>query len=198
MSGRNRESSNRTREAPEIKMFISQPEIDEVMKKDDNATAYIIQQNSVLVQKNMDLIKKCDDLEKEKEELESYNDRLEKTRTCLQGYVRNEHDMMLKYKKMYDHQNCVYNIYHTEFVHTQIIPVLLFILGFFGKSVYSINNAFLVSLYVSFMVIHLIAIYSTYIYLHQTRNTKEIKEILEDIAKTKQSNSYIDELIDNM
>ena len=189
---------NHNREASEIKMFINQSTIDEVMKKDDSSTAYIIQQNSILVQRNMDLIQKCDELEKEKEELESYNDRLEKTRTCLQGYVRNEHDMVLKYKKMYDHQNRVYTIYHPEFVHTQIMPVLLFILGFFGKSVYRTSNGFLVSLYVSFMTIHIITIYSTYTYLHKLRNSNVIKEILEDIAKTKQSNSYLDDLIDNM
>jgi hypothetical protein len=106
--------------------------------------------------------------------------------------------MALKYEKLYEHQNKIYTIYHTEFIHTQIMPFILFILGFFGKSVYSISNGFLVSLYVAFMTIHMIAIYTTYTYLHRCRNTTEIKEILEDIAKTKQSNSYIDDLIDNM
>ena len=190
--------SNRNRDASEIKMFISQPEIDEIMKKDDNATAYIIQQNSILVQRNMDLISKYDKVEQEKDELESYNDRLEKTRICLQGYVRNEHDMLLKYKKLYEHQNRVYNVYHSEFMYTQIIPIIIFILSLFGNYLYKINKAFVVTVYISFITFHCIIIYSTYIYLHNTRNTSEIKEILEDIAKTKKSNSYIDDLIDNM
>jgi len=190
--------STRNREASEIKMFISQPEIDEIMKKDDNATAYIIQQNSILVQRNIDLVQKCDELEKDKEELESYNDRLEKTRTCLQGYVRNEHDVVLKYKKLYNSQINTFNTYHSEFIYTQIIPIIMFLMSLFGNYLYNINNTILVTLYVAFMTCHCVLIYSTYIYLHQCRNTVEIKEILEDIAKTKQSNSYIDDLIDNM
>jgi hypothetical protein len=193
MSTRNRQKCD-----SEIKMFLSQSEIDEVMKKDDNATAYIIQQNSVLVQRNMDLIQKCNELENEKEELESFNDRLEKTRTCLQGYVRNEHDMVIKYKKLYEYQNNTFNVYHREFIYTQSIPIIMFILTLFGKYLYNINYMFLVTVNVLFMSFHCLIIYSTYIYLHKIRNTREIKEILEDIVKTKQSNSYIDDLIDNM
>lgn len=189
--------SSRTREAPEIKMFISQPEIDEVMKKDDNATAYIIQQNSVLVQRTMDLIKQCDELEKEKDELESYNDRLEKTRTCLQGYVRNEHDMALKYKKLYNYQNSVFNMYHEEFMYSQLVPIALLLLGLLVQSV-CLNYVFVMSLYIGFVSLHCIIVYSSYVYLHKKRNNEYVKEILEDIAKTKQSNTYIDDLIDSM
>lgn len=189
--------ATRTREVPEIKMFISQPEIDEVMKKDDNATAYIIQQNSVLVQRNMDLNKQCDELEKDKDELESYNDRLEKTRTCLQGYVRNEHDMALKYRKLYEYQKNVFNLYHEEFVYTQFVPLIIFLFGLL-VSLYRLNYVFVVTIYIGFGTAHCTLVYGSYIHLHKIRNKTEIKDILEDIAKTKQSNSYIDDLIDNM
>lgn len=194
-STRNR---NRDYEAPEIKMFISQPEIDEVMKKDDQATAYIILQNSVLVQKTMDLIKEKDTIEQEKEELESYNDRLEKTRTCLQGYVRNEHDMVLKYKKLYEFERNMYVEYRNEFMITQIVPIIVFIIGLFGRTIYTLNIYFTSTVYIGFLSAYLVIIYSTNEYLYNKRHCKEIKEILEDIAKTTQSNTYIDDLIDNM
>ena len=191
---------NRTREydAPEIKMFISQPEIDEVMKKDDQVTAYIIHQNSVLVQKTMDLIKEKDAIEDEKDELESYNDRLEKTRTCLQGYVRNEHDMALKYKKLYEFERSMYVEYRKEFIITQLVPLLMFIIGLFGRTVCNLNIYFISTLYIILVSTYLLIIYSTNEYLYDKRHSKEIKEILEDITKTTQSNTYIDDLIDNM
>ena len=188
-------SGKRSREASEIKMFINQPEIDEIMKKDDQATAYILHQNSVLVQQNIDLVNEKNAIEIEKDELESFNDRLEKTRTCLQGYVRNEHDMMIKYKALYEHHKSVLELYHTEFIFTQIVPAIIFIIACMSKRL----NTYIVSvLFTTCFVGHITIMYYTYIYLTSMRNTKEIREIIEDIAKTKKSNSYIDELIDNM
>jgi hypothetical protein len=118
-------------EPTEVKMFINQREIDEVMKKDDQAVAYIIQQNSVFVQLNIDLNKKCDELDREKDELESYNDSLEKTKTCLQGYVHNLFDLLTKYTELYDLQKDVINQYHIQFIFTQVVPLLLFMICVF-------------------------------------------------------------------
>ena len=185
--------SNRTREASEIKMFINQPEIDEVMKKDDHAIAYIILQNSILVQRNMDLNKQLCDFEKEKEELESYNERLESTRTCLQGYVHNEHDMMLKYKKLYEYNKDLHKNYHKALLITQIVPLIVFIFGLFMLNTYVVGT-----LYITLISLYVTVITCSYSSLYKQLHNTEIKDILEDISKTKKSNSYIDSLIDNM
>lgn len=190
--------SSRSREIPEIKMFISQPEIDTILKKDDQATAYIIHQNSVLTQRIMDLTDELNTLEKEKEEIEMYNERLEKTRTCLQGYVRNEHDMMLKYKQLYTHESSIINSYKYEFAFTQIVPVIIFIISLLCTVFIGVNAYFLGTVYVTLLGGYVTIIYSTYMYLQKKRFSTEINEIIADITKTTQSNVYIDDLIDNM
>ena len=193
--GRERE---RDRDSSEVKMFISKPQIDEVMKKDDQSTAYIIQQNSVLTQKILDLTQELNEMEKEKEEIETYSERLEKTRTCLQGYVRNEHDTMLKYKQLYENEKKMMYLYYNEFLITQIIPLIMFIIVLFGKKLYILNIYFLSTLYIIMASSYVIIIYASHTYLHNNRHTTEIKEIIDTITKTTQSNIYIDDLIDNM
>ena len=185
--------ASRAREASEIKMFINQSEIDEVMKKDDQAIAYIILQNSILVQRNIELNKQLCDLEKEKEEIESYNERLEGARTCLKGYVHNEHDMMLKYKQLYELNKDLHKKYHKEFIITQIVPIIVFILGIF-----TLKSYVFITLYIALVTIYAVVIVSSYSGLYKQFHNIEIKDLLEDISKTKKSNMYIDTLIDNI
>ena len=187
----------RENESTEVKMFINQREIDEVMKKDDQAIAYIIQQNSRFVQLNLDLNKKCDELDREKDELETYNDRLEKTKTCLQGYVHNLFDLLTKYTELYDLQKKVIKQYHVQFLFTQIVPLLLFIIGIVGSCIYTFPVYIILTIYICLLTSHCVIVYNKYTYLRNTHNANKIKVILEDIAKTKKSNSYIDDLVDN-
>ena len=178
-----------------IKMFISQPEMNEVMKKDDQVTAYIILQNNILIQKQIELIKQNDELINQSEELNSYTDRLEKSKICLQGYVRNEHDTVLKYKMLYDLQNNVYNEFCTEFVITHTVPVIMFVITPF---ILFIHMYVLIMVYIISVITHAVIIGCSYKYINGLKKSKKIVEILDEIKKTTQSNIYIDDLIDNI
>ena len=178
-----------------IKMFISQSEINEVMKKDDQVTAYIILQNNILIQKQIELIKENCEIINQKEELEMYTDRLEKSKICLQGYVRNEHELVLKYKTLYDLQNRVYNEFCTEFVITHVVPFTLFTIMPF---ILFINVYMLMMVYIVSLITHVLIIGCSYKYINGLKKSKKITEILDEIKKISQSNVYIDDLIDNI
>ena len=179
-----------------IKMFISQSEINEVLTKDNQTTAYIILQNNVLIQKHLDLIKENHELINQTEELTSYTDRLEKSKICLQGYVRNEHDLVLKYKKLYKIQNTTQSEIYTECIIMHAVPITLFIITPFIA--YFFHVYMLMIVYITSIVAYTIIIGCSYKYINDLKKSNIITFIIEDIKKTTQSNVYLDDLIDNI
>jgi hypothetical protein len=160
-----------------INLFINQSEIDSmVLTKPDQSTAYIINQNNHLLQEFLDITNRITLLINEKEELEEYSSRLEKTKTCLQGYVHNEHFVAKRISEV--------SIVYINLL--KISSVLLFV------------NLFLMVFTFNFTLI-LIPLTSVLTHAYFiVINRDHINKLLQDIKKSQESNTYLDDLIDNI
>ena len=160
-----------------VNLFINQSEIDSsVLNKNDQSTAYIIYQNNHLLQEHLDITNKLTLLITEKEELEEYSSRLEKSKTCLQGYIHNEHYIA---KITSD----------VAFVYMDLLKI---------SSVLLFINLFLMLFTFNFT---LILIPLTAVLTHAyfiVINRDHVNNLLADIKKSKESNIYLDDLIDNI
>ena len=189
-------SSNQVQqEATPVKMFFSSSEIKEkVVPKDDVSTAYIIFQNNELHTKLENVKNDLIEVTTEKDELENEVDSLTKTRTCLQGYVKNEHIIGSNWKKIAMCYHSVLKKYNKN-MNIQYLVNIIFVL--------------LISSIINYELrISIAIIYSTSnIYVNYKRGIELNKQWLQnvdilgyqtEIKNLDKSNSYIDELIDNM
>jgi len=69
---------------------------------DTTSASYIILQNDILHKKYDSMIHELNGVKQERDELDMDNDRLQKSRTCMQGYIMNEHIRASEYKKQVD------------------------------------------------------------------------------------------------
>ena len=151
--------------------------------KDDGALKFIILQNDQFHQEIDKIKEKCKVLEAEIMELEASNDSLEKTRKCLQGYIKNEHDVATSYKELYE----ITNKRSNSLALNRFLSMIIF-------GISNIINNYYVSLMISIGIIT----YMFYDFNSYTSQTKRLNVILKRIKETEKSNSYLDELIDNM
>ena len=210
-----------------VSLFIKKTDIDQnvlqngMSKRDDAATAYIIYQNNHLLQQYLDEVNKNKELVKEKEELEEFNDKLEQTRTCLLGYVKNEHAAGETHKKLA-------KLYRTALARQDklmimsnvlIIPYVLFALGalvtLLSMSIkrqprytsdfvprYTSDfvwSSLILAINIAYIVFHACVIVRAVRTERRTYTSDPaVAELLEEIANTKKSNTYLHELLDNM
>jgi len=162
----------------------------------DMSTVYIIYQNNHLVTRINEVTLENTKLKQEKDEQEEFCDKLEKTRTCLQGYVKNEYERANKYKQLstiYSHNlNLQENRNLLTHALTAIDMTIVVLLHFLIKNTTLI--ATILVCYTGYTLIMLGRLYRA----TKTNKSREVIALLDDIKKTEQSNVYIDELIDNM
>ena len=123
-------NNNHTNNHP-VKMFFSTSDIKEnvLNKKDDASIAYIIMQNNQLHTNCDHLKEELMEIKFQKQELEEEVDSLSKTRTCLQGYVKNELELADNWKnvaKIYQrHLDSYFSAYLNAIIISTIISVTI-------------------------------------------------------------------------
>ncbi len=179
-----------------VNVFIQQSDLDKnVMKgkQQDAASSYIIYQNNHLLKQYHDIVQSNTELEREKEELETYNDRLERTKICLQGYVRNEHDTNQKYAELSRTYVASLEQYNKVFLMSHA-----WLLIYIAYCVYASHSILVLMCLLLMFSAHIYMNYTNYIAIQSKCNSPRMKELIEAIDKTKKSNVYIDDLIDNI
>ena len=181
-----------------VNFFLSKKDIEEnVVAKNagiDTSTAYIIYQNNHIIQKINEVLIENAKLHQEKEEKEEFCDNLERTRTCLQGYVKNEFERANKYKKLYDIYAAEHSKKEKQYLHFYIYTTVYML--FLAAT--DIRNVMLSTMIASFVVYNMYLMVYVHSPRHSAINTNEVKELVDSIKKTEQSNIYIEDLIDNM
>lgn len=199
-----------------VSLFIKKTEIDQNVlagKRDDPATAYIIYQNNHLLQQYLDEVNKTKALEKEKEELEEFNDKLEQTRTCLLGYVKNEHEVGEMHKKLCKVYRASLASHDRMIVRMNVlsIPYALIALGALVTLLSSVlkkqprYTADIIWSSIIILILFAYIAFHVYVVVRAVRNERyayksdpDVVKIHEEISNTKKSNSYIQELLDSM
>lgn len=178
-----------------IKMFFSTSDIQQnVLKKDDTSSAYIIMQNNELHTHVHNLKEELSQLKYEKEELEQEVDSLSKTRTCLQGYVKNELELTEHWKTVsmiYEKQLNLY--YKRWFVCIHISTIACIVLTLLP--IVQLRNALLLIYVPPFVYYNMKDLMKI-----KHKHTKDdiLVENKESIEKIEKSNIYIQDLIDNI
>jgi hypothetical protein len=176
-----------------INLFIKQTDIENnVLNKDDSSTAYIIYQNNVIQGKYHKLISEYNELKNEKDMLEEDNDRLEKSKTCLQGHVKNEFIKANCYKELLTNTNEILNEQMKMFLVCNVLSILYMIIPFLNLS-YHYSLGFLITT----VTIHSSIIMKGYNRIIQLKKDDEIKKTEDEIMEIEKSSKLIEELVDN-
>jgi hypothetical protein len=182
-----------------VNFFLKKKDIEENVVKNansgtDTSTAYIIYQNNHLTTKINQVMMENVTLKQEKEEQEEFCDKLEKTRTCLQGYVKNEHERAIKYKELYQ----IYSKNFNEYSRTYLTFHITTIVSMMIMCILSLHSLMVFTTMVAFTAGNIY--YALVIYYDTIRKQKNPKmmELIDELKKTEQSNMYIDDLIDNI
>lgn len=176
-----------------INLFIKQNDIDNnVLNKDDSSTAYIIYQNNVIQGKYHKLISEFNELKNEKEMLEDDNDRLQKTRTCLQGHVKNEFIKATCYKDLLDNTTVIVNEQMRMFLICNLMSIFYMLIPFMNLTYY-----YSITLLFTIVSIHSSIIFKTYTKIHKLNTNERILQIKEDIVEIEKASTLIEELVDN-
>lgn len=183
-------------DASPIKMYFTTNELNkEVLPKDNSSTAYIILQNNKLHAHVKHLEKQINMLEHEKNTAEDEVDSLTKSRTCLQGYMKNE----LEYAENWKTVSIIYNEQLFRYLDVCLKALLLnvcyMIILSFCPYDFKIKLTF-TTVYITMMgyycCTNLFHIY------HCHTKYDALVELKKNIAKIEKSNLYIQDLIDNI
>lgn len=162
-----------------------------VMVKDDKAIEYIIFQNNELLTMNSQLKNELQESKTINTDLEEEVDSLTRSRTCLQGYVKNFNELSTL-------EECLKNNYKNIFTllkNTMIIDYIIFCSLLMINVLIDIPYTDMVLL-LTFYVIWIPYTYMNmkHIYFLNVGNVKIQKEI----DQLKKGNDYVQELIDSM
>lgn len=184
-----------TTELP-MKMLISTEELRSKLSSvssDQASSEYIIMQNNKLHAQLASEKEQMVELNKQIEEFEEEVDSLTKSRTCLQGYVKNEVELAQNWKKLANiHKKSAQdgNAYTNGVVCTYMITLILLLL----LQNQTVKFWILVTNVIALMYVHTKEVHKCRV----LTNSPEKKKLIASIKKTEQSNTYIQELIDNI
>jgi hypothetical protein len=167
----------------------------EVLSKDDPTTSYIILQNRKYQEMIEDITNENITMKKDLEEQENELDSLMKSKTCLQGYIKNEYEFALNWKFI---ANFYKEIGENSFKWISLFVVSNFMSIWIG--LLAVSNLYYLKMYISFANLVFMVVFAKYMLLiHYTLNkNKEINKIIEEIKKIEKSNQYLQDLIDNI
>ena len=150
-------------------------------------------QNDVLHQKYDTIKSELHELKVQNDELETDNDRLQKSRTCLQGYTKNEFIRANEYKKlnkMYKnaiklltHYFYTCNIISIAYVMIPYLSIPFYVLPFTTTSIVSV---------------HIFMIYKSEKNLKSTLEKSLIFKSTKEINAIEKSSRLLEDIIDNM
>jgi hypothetical protein len=179
-----------------LKMYFTTNEIKKnILNKENASTEYIILQNNRLHMYVKTLENSLNDLETEKNNANDEVDSLTKTRTCLQGYMKNEVEYAVNWKsvaQIYNDQLLkYYNICIKSLILSYIYMILITICPFQLNIKIPLTTIYMTTL----------AYYTgknlTYIY-HAHTKCDVLLKLKEEITKIEKNNMYIQDLIDNI
>lgn len=167
----------------------------EVLSKDDPTTSYIILQNRKYQEMIEDITNENITMKKDLEEKENELESLMKSKTCLQGYIKNEYEYAQNWKFV---ANFYKEIEDTSFKWISLFLLANFVSLWIGLIV--LNDLYYLKMYISFANLVFMIVFAKYMFMiHYTLNkNKEIKKIMEEIKKIEKSNQYLQDLIDNI
>lgn len=172
--------------------FISEKEVKEnLMKKDNPTTEYIIIQNNQLHARNAELVKELEEIKIEMTDKEEIIESLEKSKTCLTGYVKNQNAELEAYKKL----NQVVTRQHSEWtymLYSLLATCCIYIVFIYCDFSVEINTSLVLSIFF---------VQLSYVF-HTSRKINVIKKeeltILDELKSIDMSNDYLDDIIDNL
>lgn len=167
----------------------------EVLSKDDPTTSYIILQNRKYQEMIEGITNENITMKKDLEEQENELDSLMKSKTCLQGYIKNEYEYALNWKFMAN--------FYKEIQDNSFKLISLFVIGNLISiwiGLIAITDLYYLKIYISFANLIFMVVFAKYMFMiHFTLNkNKEINKIMEEIKKIEKSNQYLQDLIDNI
>jgi cell division protein FtsB len=152
---------------------------------DNNAGSlkFIILQNDQLHSEIEKMKERVKELEDEVAELEAFNDSLEKTRNCLRGYIKNEHDSAKTYRKLYKNASAMFNRQFADCFYLFINIMSCLVINE-SYVIYPITLGIFGLIYLDYRV--------------NIIKYNENKEGLKRIKDTEKADDYLDDLIDGM
>ena len=176
-----------------VHLFFKQDDIQkQVIEKDDSSTAYIIFQNNAIQAKFTNLLQEHEIVKNDRDSLEEDNDRLQKSKTCLQGYVKNEFIRAGCYKSLLK-VNKEANKYRYQMI----------LVGNLASVVYAMIALCNVTLYSKFIVITGTATVHAFYFYKQFMKAKALvdkgtlREYTREISEIEKSSKLLEDLIDN-
>ena len=195
-SNNNNMENNFENEEIPVKMYFTTNELKkDVLPKDNSSTAYIIMQNNKLHACVKDLERQLSECENDKRTAEDEVDSLTKSRTCLQGYMKNELEYAENWKT-------VANIYQSQLNRYIDVIVKALLLNMFYIILLSIcPYSIRIKITLTMMYLTMMGYYcgnNLYnIYFNHTKH-HALLEVNKEITKIEKSNLYIQDLIDNI
>lgn len=168
----------------------------EVLSKDDPTTSYIILQNRKYQEMIEEITNENISLKNTLDDQENELDSLSKSKTCLQGYIKNEYEYAQNWKFVAS--------FHKEIQEKAFTMITTFVISYILSMVFGL---LLITTNMKYLKIYMIVVnsifmivYAKYMYMIYSilNKNKDIKKITEDIKKIERSNQYIQDLIDNI
>lgn len=175
----------------EYNFYMTERELkDNILNKDNSSTEYIILQNNVLQSKYTKLIEEKKLNEQLLEEKDYDIESLEKSKTCLQGYVKNQYEVIDNLKNLIVKTEFLSNKWKHYYLISMFLPAPIMILNFFELPI-----EFIIGLMVGYVTMQLGINFE--IIKTSKKKEKELEELKEIINSIDKTNEYLDELIDN-
>lgn len=165
-----------------------------VLTKDDQTTAYIILQNSKYQSMIENITNENIELKRQAEDQESELDSLSRSKTCLQGYVKNEYEFAQNWKLM---SNYYKQLHDTTFLTMNASLVVYMFVMMIGMLLPTINH---IRIFICVFNSVFVICYGKFLFYMYTTHYKniEIQKITAEILKIEKNNLYIQDLIDNI
>jgi len=186
---------NQEKEQVPVNMYFSSNEIKKnVLPKEDRTTAYIIFQNNELHTKLEALKKEMQEIVEERDDIERDVSSLTRTRTCLQGYVKNEYELAANWKLLATSYKEHLIKFEKGWALSCVVNMLFMcIICMINHHVF--RNT-LMSIYIPIkLALNGIQIHKLHVSWYKSEKNKQLIDIIEKIDK---SNMYIQELVDNI
>jgi hypothetical protein len=183
-----------TTEVP-LKMLISTDEIRKTLLpvSEQTSTEYIILQNNKLHARLLSNKEESMHLQQQIDELELEVDSLTRTRTSLQGYVKNEVELAENWKSLAKSHKYIHSKIAMHSNVMTILNILIMILSMLIP-----NHTWVVCILICNITITMFIQVNAYTNFKKQENSPANNKIIETIKKTELSNTYIQELIDNI
>ena len=176
-----------------VHLFFKQDDLDKnVMNKDDASTAYIIFQNNTIQAKYTTLLRDHENVKNERDVLEEDNDRLQKSKICLQGYVKNEYIRAGCYKGLLRvHKEA------NKCRHKMILVGNLAAITYGMLSLLTFTMYVKITIFVGVSSAHAVIFYKQFMKARSLLEKGTLKEYTKEISEIERSSKLLEDLVDN-